>query len=43
MQIHKVAFEVLLVLPPCHAVHSGGRIPLKPEIGRPQQIHIDMV
>src|SRR5438477_10061367 len=43
MQIHKVGFEVLRVLLPRYTVHSGGRVPLKPEIGIPEKIDVHMV
>jgi hypothetical protein len=43
MQIDQVIFEVLLVLPPRHAIHTRCRIPLEPGKGRPQQLNIDMV
>jgi hypothetical protein len=43
MQIHKVGFQVLLVLPPRQPIHSRSSVPLEPGKRYSEQMYINMV
>src|SRR6516164_10212815 len=43
VKISELGLEILTVFLPCYAVHSGGRVPLQPEVGTAKQPGINMV
>ena len=43
VKISELGLEILTVFLPCYAVHSGGGVPLQPEVGAAKQPSINMV
>ena len=43
MQVRETLLQILAVLLPRHAVHSGRRVALQRQVGGPKEFDIDMV